>query len=86
MFDDDFIKKDNLYLYSEEAIEKLKAQFSGKELSFTEIEEFLLCNTMLKSTQIIDNVLKPMIEKEFLIKRNYVGKSFKKDRYFFKEI
>lgn len=84
LFDDDFIKKDNLYLYSEEAIEKLKMQFAGKELSFTEIEEYLLCNTMLKSTQIIDNVLKPMIEKEFLIKRNCAGKSFKKDIYFFR--
>ncbi len=84
LFDDNFIKKDNLYWYSEEAKQKIKEKFSKKEVTYKEIEDYLLCNTMLKTTHIISNLLKPMIKNGDIIKRNYSTKNdYKKDKYYF---
>lgn len=83
-FDDKFIERDNLNLYSKEAIDMLKEEYCGQEVLYNEIEEFLICNTLLKATHIIDNVLKPMIKEGSITKRNIRGnRNYKDDKYFF---
>lgn len=76
------IKKYNLDNCSKEAKMMLHEHYSGKELSFDQIEEFLIENTMLGASQIISNVIKPMIADGQLKKIGLVSnRNFKQDRY-----
>ena len=84
LFDDTYIRNDNLSSYLEEAKRKLIKYFYKQEVTYKEIEDYLLCNTMLKSTHIINHLIKPLINNKEIIKRNYSSKSdYKNDKYFF---
>lgn len=81
-FSSENIKKYNLDNCSKEAKMMLKYYLSGKELSYDEIEEFLIQHTMLQASQIISNVLKPMIAAGQLKKVGLVNnRNYKQDRY-----
>ena len=70
--------------YSGEAKEWLCDVFSGSTVSWADIERFLIENTMLTESQIIRNVLKPLIDDGKVKKRNLCGKTnFKKDSFTF---
>lgn len=65
--------------YSGEAKEWLCDVFSGSTVSWADIERFLIENTMLTESQIIRNVLKPLIDDGKVKKCNLCGKTnFKK--------
>lgn len=84
-FDNNFIKNANLQRYAEEAQFKLIEKYSNQEVSFLNIKEYLICNTMLKSTDIINNVIKPLIMSGRIEKKNVLGKrNYKNDKYFVK--
>lgn len=75
-------KKYNLETCSNEARLMLKMYFGGKEKTFDEIEEFLIEYTMLRESQIIEHVLKPMINAGQIKKCGYAsGRNYKKDSY-----
>lgn len=61
MFSTDDDMKESLKAYAREAIGLLQYNYSGCKLSYAEIEVYLIENTMLKETQIIKNVIQPMI-------------------------
>lgn len=70
--------------YSEEAKEWLCDVFSGLTVPWTDIERFLVENTMLTESQIIQNVLKPLINTGKVKKCNLHGKAnYKKDSFTF---
>lgn len=72
--------------YSKEAKEWLCYVFSGLTVSWTDIERFLIENTMLTESQIIKNVLKPLIDAGKVKKCNLYGKAnYKKDSFTFVE-
>ncbi len=69
-----------------EAKEKLLTNFANQEVSFKQINIYLQCNTMIKESQIITHVLKPLIKEGRVIKQNIVNKNnFKEDIYIIKE-
>lgn len=81
----DYKQKILLSSYSCEAINLLKNKFCGKEVSWREIESFLIENTMLKESQIINYVLNPMIKSNQIEKCGFVRKNnYKQDYYIFK--
>ena len=70
--------------YSEEAKEWLCDVFSGLTVPWTDIERFLIESTMLTESQIIKNVLKPLIDAGKVKKCNLHGKAnYKKDSFTF---
>lgn len=82
LFSDDYDQRLFLDNYAREAQSLLVQYFNGQQLSFSEIEEFLIEYTMLGGTHIIDYVLKPMIASGQVIKRGMVGsRNYKKDCY-----
>lgn len=83
LFSDEDDRRDNLATYSEEAKALLKQEFSGQEVAYSQIEAFLIEYTMLSSSHIISNVLKPMIGSGQIKKFNLGRKNnYKSDRYF----
>lgn len=83
LFSDEDDRRDNLAAYSGEAKALLKWEFSGQEVTYSQIEEFLIEYTMLSSSHIISNVLKPMINSGQIKKLNLSRKNnYKSDRYY----
>jgi len=83
LFSDEDDRRDNLATYSDEAKALLKQEFSGQEVTYNQIEEFLIEYTMLSSSHIISNVLKPMIDSGQIKKFNLGRKNnYKSDRYY----
>ena len=79
LFDVDELK---IEYYAKEAQDLLINAFTGKTINYIEIEQLLLENTILKSTQIIQNIIKPLIEAKIIIKYNLKSKKdFKNDIY-----
>lgn len=81
-----FTKEDDIAArldnYAHEAIQLLLMEPAGQELKFSQLEQLLIENTMLKPSQIITHVIKPMIDAGTLHKCGYVPKSnYKKDSY-----
>ena len=72
LFSSELDKEMRLEYYSNEAKEMLLSKFAGRDVSFDEIEIFLMENTMLEDTKIIKYILKPLIAKSMVIKRNTV--------------
>jgi len=70
LFSTEFEKETRLEYYANEAKEMLTKEFAGREVTYNEIEIFLVENTMLKSTQIITPVLKPLISNSIVKKQN----------------
>ena len=82
MFTKEDDKADRLKNYAQEAIQLLLAEKNGAELTFSQLEQFLIESTMLKTTQIIKNVIQPMMETGLLAKCGLVKKSnYKQDSY-----
>jgi len=82
MFSEEDDTKMILGAQSREAKEKILCYFANKTVAFNEISVYIQCNTMLKESQIINNVIKPLIEKGEITKNSTVGKqNFKKDLY-----
>ena len=70
--------------YAAEAKEILLDQFAGKTISWEELELFLIERTMLMESQILKNVLKPLIREGYVEKCNMHRKnSYKDDKYKF---
>ena len=73
---------EHLKRYSLEAREIIKLKYKNQALTYQQICNEILPNSMLKSTHIIQYVLKPGIEAGEFIKRNKYGKlNYKKDIY-----
>ncbi len=71
-----------LPVYAEDARSLLLRQFDGRHYTYNDIEIFLIENTMLKSTHIINNVIKPLIDIGRIIKEGTVSsRNYKKDTY-----
>ena len=84
LFDDKLFVDINLNSYSRHVRKLLLEQFEGKIISYKEIENYVLENSMLKSSQIIANVLKPLIANNKIQKQNLQNKrNFKEDSYYF---
>lgn len=70
--------------HSSTAKESLVEYFSGKgEIEYVTIESFIIENTMLNGNQILEHVLKPLIQDGKVKKMGYVCRSsnYKKDKY-----
>lgn len=84
MFDIEDPKEKRLREYAQEAKRIICESFKGQMVEYTMIEQKILEETMLKDSQIIEPVLKPLISEGKLTKCNNVRKSnFKKDSYAF---
>lgn len=71
---------------SREAKEKLLLNFANQEVPYEKINVYLQSNTIIKESQIITNILKPLISEGRIIKHNIISKSnFKEDIYTIKE-
>lgn len=76
----------NLKYYSEDAQERVYKKYRGNLVSYKDISIFVLENTMLKEGQIIDYIIKPLINMGKIIKKNNISKrNYKNDVYSFKE-
>lgn len=84
MFDDEDPKEQSLREYAQEARRIICEEFKGQIVEYAVIEQKILEETMLKDSQIIEPVLKPLIDEEKIRKCNNVRKTnFKKDSYAF---
>ena len=84
MFDAEDPKEQRLREYAQEAKRIVCEGFQGQTVEYAVIEQKILEETMLKDSQIIEPVLKPLIAEERIKKCNNVRKSnFKKDSYSF---
>lgn len=80
LFDD---KNINELYYSKEAQDKLIEKYQTKEVSYDNINIYILENTMLKKGQIIKDVIKPLVENGKIIKRDIKSKKdFAHDLYY----
>ena len=71
-------------LHSTTAKKLLLEYFVGKgEIEYVTIESFIIENTMLNGNQILEHVLKPLIQDGKIKKLGYVSRSsnHKKDKY-----
>lgn len=74
----------SLHTYATEAKALLCQKYMGQAVSWHDIELFLIEHTMLKESQIIRHVLRPLIETGAIKKHNLYGKSnYKADSYTF---
>lgn len=84
MFDAEDPKEQRLREYAQEAKRIVCEEFQGQTVEYAVIEQKILEETMLKDSQIIEPVLKPLIDEGQIKKCNNVRKSnFKKDSYSF---
>lgn len=69
--------------HSNVAKDKVLKFLMNKTVTFAELEIFILENTILRESQIIDNVLKPLIENKRILKLGKVKNksNYKKDEY-----
>lgn len=68
--------------YAKDAQTLLLENFSGREMSFEEINVFIVEETFLKSTHVISKVLRPMVKEGLVIKKGLVsGKNYKADNF-----
>ena len=82
MFDSKEIQSYTLQEYASDAQGLLLQDFHGKGYSYEEIELFIIQNTMLRSSHVIKNVIKPLMKTGQIIKEGHVnGKNYKGDRY-----
>lgn len=82
MFTKEDDKADRLKNYSHEAIQLLLEKKAGYELTFSQLEQLLIESTMLKASQIINNVIKPMLETGAMVKCGRAKKAnYKQDSY-----
>lgn len=75
MFDDEDPKEQRLREYAQEARRIICEEFKGQIVEYAVIEQKILEETMLKDSQIIEPVLKPLIDEEKIRKCNNVRKT-----------
>lgn len=79
-------KELNEKYYCDEAKNMILKVYRGKEVSYDEICIYLLENSLLKKGQIINGVLKPLVENKVIEKMNKNGKrNFSKDNFKIKD-
>lgn len=84
MFDFLDPEEQRLREYAQEAKHLIYEEFKSQTVEYAVIEQKILEETMLKKSQIIKHVLKPMITDGKLEKHNDAGKAnFTKDNYTF---
>ncbi|MBE6953350.1 MAG: three-Cys-motif partner protein TcmP [Ruminococcaceae bacterium] len=84
LFSQDDEKDWRIESHSAVAKELLLAHFpNDNEIEYIAIEEFVIENTMLNENQILEHVLKPLIQNGQVKKLGYVNRSsnYKKDKY-----
>lgn len=83
LFSEEEIIKGILACQGIEAQKKLLSNFSlGKIYSYQEIETFIILNTVMQESHVLNYIIKPLLEKRKLCKCNYCNpKNFKKDSY-----
>lgn len=84
LFNDDFQKQSNEDVYSIKARELLITKFNKQTITYNEIEEFVICSTMLNSSQVANNLLRPLVNERKVLKLNkYGARDYKKDSFTF---
>ena len=84
LFTSEFEKESNEHIYSEEAKKRITDEFKGCTKTYQEIEEYVMSSTMLNSSQIIENILKPLIKENKITKCNLKSnRNYKNDSYIF---
>ena len=84
LFNENEFKEMNIQNFSIEAQELLLTKYCNETVGYQTICEFVLENTMLKDSHIINYLLKPLIEQGKIIKSNTKGKrDYKNDFYTF---
>lgn len=74
----------SLHTYAQEAKGLLCEKYMGQTVSWNDLELFLIEHTMLKESQIITHVLRPLIEAGAVKKQDLCGKrNYKSDSYTF---
>lgn len=74
----------SLRLYATEAQHMLCEKYAGQTISWSNLELFLIEHTMLKESQIIQHILRPLIASGQVKKCNLCGKrNYKADSYTF---
>ena len=87
LFDSAQEKQSLLSDYATRAKSLLLKNFAGRTVNYTDIDIFLLENTMMRKTDIIRNVLLPLIEEKRIKKLGLVDNktNYTHDQYFFLE-
>ena len=74
----------SLHTYAKEAKCLLCEKYMGQTVSWSDLELFLIEHTMLKESQILTHVLRPLIEAGAVKKHDLCGKrNYKSDSYTF---
>lgn len=84
LFDRDMEEESQLDYHACAAKRRLTKVFCGKVVDYSAIEIFLLEKTMLKASDLLTTVIKPLISNGIILKQGKVSKSnFKHDSYRF---
>ena len=83
LFSEEDEKAAMLSYHSSKAKDLLLENLSGEILDYSAIEEFIIENTILSGTQVIKNVLKPLIQNGSIVKLGLVSNAsnYKNDQY-----
>lgn len=85
IFDEDDNKEMNAVRYANEAKEMIRKKFKGQTVSYEELEKYIWFRSLLKRSQILAYVIKPMKDDGLVIKQNIASKSnYNKDNYLVK--
>ncbi len=87
LFSDEYDRQTLLSIHASDAKTLLLKQFSGQSALYQQIEEFLVQNTMLQTSDFLGSVIKPLIKEGRIIKRGitYNKNNYKEDEYIFKK-
>lgn len=87
-FTDDDDRQALLIEHASTAKYLLEGKFAGRTVSYEDIKLFLIENTMMRATDFLSNVLKPLIKEKIVIKQGIPKNisNYKDDKYIFKEI
>ena len=83
LFDSKEVQEVAAEQYSRDARGLLLSRFAGREMSYDEINTFIVEETMLKSSHVVSKVLRPMVKEKSVRKKGLVsGRNYKGDIYF----
>ncbi|MBQ6504488.1 MAG: three-Cys-motif partner protein TcmP [Flexilinea sp.] len=82
LFDKNQIQDNSAQQFAIDAQELLLTNFSGRELHFNQIQNYIIEETLLKPSHVINKVIKPLIKSEKIIKKNYTKKQNYKDDWY----
>lgn len=82
LFDKKQIQVTSAQQFTLDAQELLLQNFSGRELHFNQIQNYIIEETLLKPSHVLNMVIRPLIKNGKIIKKNYVSKqNYKGDWY-----